>query len=370
MNLIAATGLSSLGKEVSMFKRGGVWWTCIRPNGKKRQVSLETGNKKLAKEIEAKIKADILEGRYFDNRKSCQKTVDEMLEKLVEEHGPTVSFRMRSSYSTSKKHLLRFFGGWIAASVSPKDIYAYKVKRRKDGKSGSTINKELSMLSKAYNLAIREWEWLKENPVSMVSMEKESNGRDRWLSHKEAERLLRKCEPLLGQIVIFAINTGMRQDEILSLKWLSVDMARMTAVVMKSKNGRRRTVPLSPAALEVLSERSKVRHLHSDFVFTNTAGGKVDRSKLSRNFKKAVEKAKIEDFRFHDLRHTCATWLAQSGHDIYFISRWLGHEDVSMTQRYAHHCVDSLRRGVEAFGAVHNLSTVGVSGEEAKTVSV
>ncbi len=213
------------------------------------------------------------------------------------------------------------------------------------------------MLSKAYNLAIREWEWLEKNPVSMVSMEKEGNGRDRWLTHNEAERLIRRLEPPLKQIVIFAINTGMRQDEILSLKWPAVDIARRAVVVMKSKNGRRRTIPLSNHAIEALRDQSNLRYLHTDLVFTNEAGGKIDRSKMTRKFKKAVSKTGLEDFRFHDLRHTCATWLAQAGHDIYFISRWLGHEDVSMTQRYAHHCVDSLRVGVTAFDSVHNLTT-------------
>jgi integrase len=267
ISLIVVTGLSSLEKEDHMFKRGGFCWTCIRPNGRKRQVSLETGNKKLAQEIESKLKTEILEGRYFD-RRNCSKTIDEMLQKLMEEHAPTVSPRMRESYETSKKHLLDFFGGCIASGISPKDIYAYKVKRRNDGKSGSTINRELSMLSKAYNLAIRELEWLKENPISMASMEKEDNGRDRWLSPKKAEMLLINCEPLLRQVVTFAINTGMRQDEILSLKWPAVDLARRTVVVMKSKNGRRRALPLPEAAFNTLAERSKIRHLHSDFVFT------------------------------------------------------------------------------------------------------
>ena len=341
-----------------MFKRGDVWWACIRHRGKKRQVSLETSNKKLAREIEAKIKAEIIEGRYFEKLEGDSKIFEEMMEQFMEEHAPTVSLSMQKSYRGSLQHLQSFFGGMYVSDISSKDISRYKVNRRKKGPAPATINRELAMLSKAFNVAIKEWEWFSDNPVSKSGFEREATGRDRWLPKEEARRLLSHSGLILRQIVTFALNTGMRQDEILSLRWPDVSMERRALVVMKTKNGRRRTLPLSDAACAVLEERGKIRHLHSDLVFNSEAGTKIDRHNLGRSFRATLKRAGIKDFRFHDLRHTCATWLAWEGHDIYFIARWLGHEDISMTQRYAHHCVDSLRKGVSAVNADYNLTTV------------
>lgn len=346
-----------------MYKRGNIWWSNLRPNGRKRQVSLETGNKKLATEIEAKLKAEIVEGRYFDRRISCSKTFEDLTQKFMEEHACTVSDSTRGSYANSIKNCSKFFKGQRIADISPKSVSRYKVIRRKKGAKPSTINRELAMLSKAFNLAVREWEWVRENPVLKVSYEREDNERDRWLSHKEAVKLVKHCDEYCKPVVIFALNTGMRQDEILSLEWQSVDLKRETVVIMKSKNGRRRTLPLTEAALSVLHSQAKIRHIRSRLIFPDSDGMKFSRHALSKRFKVSLKKTGIEDFRFHDLRHTFATWLAQSGHDIYFIAKWLGHKDISMTQRYAHHCVDSLRRGVEGFGAVHNLATIEGSGE-------
>ena len=87
--------------------------------------------------------------------------------------------------------------------------------RKDEGAKPATINRELAMLSKAFNLAIREWEWLKHNPVSKVPFEKEHNKRDRWLSDEEEKRLLEFCPDCLREIVVFALNTGLRQNELL-----------------------------------------------------------------------------------------------------------------------------------------------------------
>ena len=351
-----------------MFKRGGVWWTCIRNKGKRYQQSLGTSNKKLARDLESKFRAEILEGEH-DNELGKDKSFGEMMERFLDEHSPLVAPRTVESYKGNLKHLEKVFDGMLVSDISPRDIHGYKVKRRKEKASTATINRELSLLSVAFNIAIRNWEWNLDNPVSKVGLDKENNERDRWLTKQEATRLMKHCEPLLRHIVTFALNTGMRQGEILSLEWSAVDMARRTAVVMKSKNGRRRTLPLSDSAFSVLKERAKVRHIHNQFVFTNGSGGKVDRSKMTRKFGKAVKQANIMDFRFHDLRHTAATWLAQAGHDIYFIARWLGHQDIKMTQRYAHHCVDSLRKGTSALESDYSLTTISPSEVLAKVVT-
>ncbi len=346
------------GREVEMFKRSGVWWTCIRHNGRKIQKSLETSDRKLAQAIEAKIRTEIIEGTYFEKLVGCNKTFRDMVDKFMKEHAPTVSINMQSSYITSLKHLSPYFGETNLTSISPKMISRFKVLRTSEGAAPASINRELSMLSVAFNVAIKEWEWLKENPVSKVSKEKERNKRDRWLTQDEERRLIENSPEWIGEIIVFSVNTGLRQGELISLEWSRVNFFNKTILIDITKNGEQRTIPLNKNALNVIEKRSRARSLKNDYVFLNRNGGKVSAVSLGFTFRKSLEKAEITNFRFHDLRHCCATRMAQRGVDIYKISKILGHKNIKMTQRYAHHCPESLRSGVEALDFDYNLTTL------------
>jgi len=116
---------------------------------------------------------------------------------------------------------------------------------------------------------------------------------------------------------------------------------------MRSKNGDKRTIPLNKAALGVLALKSKGRHIKSDYVFATKVGIRLEKLNLARVFYQAMDRAVVADFRFHDLRHTFATRLAQAGVDIYTIAKLLGHKDIRMTQRYAHHSTESLGGSVD-----------------------
>jgi len=341
-----------------MFKRGGVWWTCIRYEDKKVQKSLETDDRRLAQAIEAKIRAEIAEGKFFDKPVGQSKTFKDMMEKFMQEHAPKVSKNMQKSYASSLKHLAIFLGNSKLSDIKPKLISEYKVLRKNKGIKPATINRELAMLSKAFNLAVKEWEWVKDNPVSRVPKEKEDNERDRWLNAEDEKRLLENSLSWLKDIIIFDLNTGLRQDELLSLQWSRVDLFRKIIIIQESKNGKPRTIPLNQIALDILMEKSKRRNLKSDLVFLSNMSTKIDRHNLRRAFNIALDKTGIQNFHFHDLRHTFATRLAQRGIDIYKISKLLGHQDIRMTQRYSHHCPDSLRDGVQILEADYNLTTV------------
>ena len=167
---------------------------------------------------------------------------------------------------------------------------------------------------------------------------------------------MQAASPCLREIITFALNTGMRQGEILSLRWPSVDLFRRALVVERSKNGEKRTVPLNEAVMELLKEKSRVRSLTTDLVFHSGAHTAIDLGNLRRAFGVAIKKARIEDFHFHDLRHTFATRLVQAGVDVYKVQRLLGHKTPTMTQRYAHHSTESLRDGVEVLDRVRLLS--------------
>ena len=121
------------GREVEMFKRSGVWWTCIRHNGRRIQKSLETSDRKLAQAIEAKIRTEIVEGSYFEKLIRRNKTFRDMMDMFMKEHAPTVSNNMQTSYKTSLNHLIPFFGESRLLFISPKMISRYKVLRNVEG---------------------------------------------------------------------------------------------------------------------------------------------------------------------------------------------------------------------------------------------
>ncbi len=349
-----------------MHKRSnGIWHTCIRHNGKRIQKSLRTDNKKSAQKIENRIKDQINEGKYFERLAGHNKTFNDMMGKFMKEHAPIVSKNTQEGYKYYLKNLSRFFGNSGLMSITPKIVAKYKLYRRDNGASPSTVNRELYMLSKAFNLAIKEWEWLKDNPVSVVQKERENNEVDRWLTEDEERRLLVNSPEWLREIIVFALNTGLRQDELLSLEWSRVNLLRRTILIRKTKNYKPNTLPLNSIAQNILVQKNevKVRSLKGDIVFTSQAGTKIGKRNLIRTFAQALKKAEIDGFTFHCLRHTFATRLAQNGVDIYKIAKLLNHIDLKNTQRYAHHCPDSLKDGVQVLEKFDfNLTTMAQNG--------
>ncbi|MBI3393781.1 MAG: site-specific integrase [Nitrospirae bacterium] len=338
---------------MGLYKRGGVWWMRLTVGGRKEiRRTTGTGDRRLAEKIERKVRTEIAEGRWFDVQEERTRTVREMLERFEQEYA-------------SHRKATRFYGPIIArfiaewgdrtlAEVTPAIISQWKT-RRLGEVSAASVNRALAVLRCAFNVTMREWEWCRDNPVVRVKREKEPPGRDRWLSAEEEGRVLQAAPPWFREVITFAVNTGMRQGEILSLRWSSVDLFRRTVTVERSKNGEKRTVPINEAVLTILKEKSRVRSLKADLVFHSEAHTAIDPANLRHVFGKALEKAKIEDFRFHDLRHTFATRLVQAGVDMYKVQRLLGHKTPTMTQRYAHHSTESLRDGVEVLDRVRLL---------------
>jgi len=163
---------------------------------------------------------------------------------------------------------------------------------------------------------------------------------------EEEQRLLNASLPWLRKIIIFALNTGARQNEILSLKWSEVDLFRRTISILETKNKEKKTIPINQTVLDLLKSKRKVTSI-SGYVFTSQAGTRINARNLLRAFYSARKRTGLEDVRFHDLRHTFATRLVQAGINLYVVKELLGHKTLAMTMRYAHHCPESLRHGVE-----------------------
>lgn len=345
-----------------MFKRkdSGLWWMSIRHNGRRIQKSLETSDKKLAKAIEAKIIADIVKDKYYEKPIGNDKTFSQLVDKFMKEYAPKRSINMHKSYTASSKHLIPFFGNLNLASITSKKISRYKVVRYEEGASPATINRETAMLSRAFTIAVEDWEWFDHKPFLKIKKEEENNVQEKYLTLDEEKRLIENCPEWLKGLVVFSLHTGLRQHEQLSLTWERVSLLRRTILIQETKSGKPRSVPLNQTALNILEKKAKTRSIKNDLVFFSSHGTKMNNCNLIRAFKKAVRKAGISDFTWHGLRRTFATRLAHKGLDIYKISRLLGHVDVQTTQRrYAHHCTESLRIGVDILDSGYDLTTFG-----------
>ena len=198
-------------------------------------------------------------------------------------------------------------------------------------RSNGTVNRYTAALSHAFIVAVKEYQWIEANPVLRISKRKEPKGRVRFLSGGERDRLLQACQQStnadLYPVVVVALATGARRGEIMSLSWDRVDLQRGFAIQEDTKNGDRRSLHLSGLALDLLKERSKVRCIDDNRVFPSDPGIHRDH---------AVADAGIENFRFHDLRHTFASYLAMNGATLAEIAGAMGHRTLQMAQRYAH----------------------------------
>jgi integrase len=206
-------------------------------------------------------------------------------------------------------------------------------------RSPATVNRYLAVLSHCFTVAVKEWQWIDDNPLLKVTKPKEPRGRIRFLSDDERTRFLSACKasqsPDLYPAVILALSTGARAQEVLGLRWGQVDMARKVATLTETKNGEIRVLPLAGPALELLRERGRVRRIDTDLVFP----GRLDPRKpldLRTPFETALKVAGITDFHWHDLRHTAASYLAMNGASLAEIAEVLGHKTLSMVKRYAH----------------------------------
>jgi integrase len=337
---------------MGLYRRGPTWWISFSYRGKQVRHSTETDDKKLAEKIYHKVMTEVVEGKWFDRQQGTQ-TFAEMMERYMKEHS-SVKKRSTSRDEVSLKHLLPFFGPLALREIRPANISQYKADRLAAKAAPATLNRELALMKHAFTLSIKEWGWAKENPVKMVSMEKEAPHKDRWLTDDEEKRLLAACPGWLRDIVVFAVDTGCRRGEILSLSWKQLDLQKGVAIIFGKKTSEWRGVPLTRRLRDVLPVKQapqKVQSLRDDLVFCNPAGYSVNIHELRWAFKTALDEAGISNFRFHDLRHTFATRLAQNGVDLFTIQKLLGHTTFATTQRYAHHYTESLRIGINVLDA-------------------
>ncbi|MEF9418080.1 tyrosine-type recombinase/integrase [Xanthomonas citri] len=214
-------------------------------------------------------------------------------------------------------------------------------------RSGSTINRRLASLSAVMSVTVKEYGWLTKNPVPNVTRMQESKGRERFLSEPERLALLAACDASdcapLAPLVRLALATGARRGELLGLQWEHVDLDRRTARFIDTKNGENRTVPLATGVTQML--QAMPRTTGPIFPITGPM--------LDKPWRAACVSAGLGDFRFHDLRHSAASYLAMSGASLMDIAAILGHKTLAMVKRYSHlseqHTKSAIDRMAEKF---------------------
>lgn len=299
----------------------------------------KTDAKRWVQETEANIR----QNRYFHNVEAKRHTVAEMIDRYAREMLPQK--RSKRDQERQLKWWKECIGDFTLADATPPLIAEYRNKlsseatRAGEGRSPGTVNRYLAALSHVFTVAVREWHWLESNPVSRVTKKKEPRGRVRFLSDDERMRLLNACKgnscDVLYTIVVLALSTGARKGELLNLRWRDIDLKVGVMRLEQTKNEERRVLPLAGHALELITELGKVRRIDSDFVFVDN--NKPDRPiYIERYWKTALKEADINDFRFHDLRHSAASYLAMNGASLAEIAEVLGHKTLQMVKRYAH----------------------------------
>lgn len=229
-------------------------------------------------------------------------------------------------------------------------IGGYEQFRKVKGVSSATVVKELGLLRTMFNIARKQWRWKVDNPVSDIKLPRVRNERVRYLSEDEYKRLFEALDSSedkwLKPLITIAIDTGLRLCNICELKWSEVNFfSRMITIDADAmKNDDYLGIPLTDRAFHILKDLRKTQCL-SGHVFHDNGQILYDR-KVQRAFRKVLKKASIENFHFHDLIHTFASYLRQKGVDLHTISKLLGHKDLRMTKRYAHLNVDSLRSAI------------------------
>lgn len=308
---------------MSIFKKRGKWWVgASAPDG--RWIRRSVGSSyTLARQVEAKLKAEIAEGKFFPERTANKQTFESLSAQYLKLHGPNLR-------SVVWKHLIPHINAEIGTKaiggITAQDIQAFcnKVEART---SASTANRHLTLIKAIFNKAKTWGLFHGENPCVAVKMKKEPNHRLRYLTKPEIKNLLENCDPRLYPVVACALMTGMRKGEILNLQWQDIDLGSNTIQILQSKSGKPRKIPIMPplrAILEDLGPHPAGSVFNMPYIT------------LRRHFKMALEASRITSFRFHDLRHTFASHFAMTTGDLPTLQQILGHAGIQMTLRYAH----------------------------------
>ncbi len=330
-----------------------MWYISYMFKGERIRESIS----KLKSEAEAALaarKSDILRGRF-----KFQKTKKIRFKDYADEYldsAKTIKKRSWPRDEASLKNLKSHFGEMFLSDISYKEIEAYKKKRietvriTKKGEKKpkpATINRELACLKTLFNEAIRS-DMVAENPVREVKSFQEQKKDLRIPKKDELDRLAKNSCSHLKDILVVALNTGMRRDEILNLRWNDVDFIDDFMFIKETKSGVPRKVPMNDMVRSTLKKIER----GNDFIFYNPKTNTRFKD-IKTAFNAACRRANIVDLTFHDLRHVAATNMVMGGVDLVTVKEILGHASIVTTLRYAHPTPENKRRAENILAAFY-----------------
>jgi integrase len=315
-----------------LFKRkNGVYYVCFEQDGKPRWKSTGCKQKTEALRCIADL-PDLIKHQLPKINLACFR--NELTLYLQATHARTTVVLFKLALS----HLIGLAGDTMMSSINARHVDHYKAARRKVVGAHS-VNRELRTLRAAFNIALR-WQYVESNPFGGVKQLRTPEARPCFLTKSDFDRLLSVIgEGWLKEMVIFSVSTGVRQSEMLNLKWQDVDLDRKLIHIQSSgdyrtKQGKRRTIPMNETVYVIF--RSKLNRSTGEYVF-NRNGFPRGGSFVTHRFKAYVRLAELDErLHWHSLRHTHASWLVQTGVSLYEVQKLLGHSSSKITEIYSH----------------------------------
>jgi integrase len=318
---------------MSLYKRGNTWWVRVTaPNGARIRRSAGTEDKKHAQEYHDRLKVELWQVHKLGDKP--KHTWQEAVVRWLEEKDQKAD-RMKD---VGKLRWLDQFLGKCLLDEVTRDKIDLIARSKKREASASTANRYLALVRAILRAARDDWEWVDKIP--RVRLSPEPKRRVRWITEIEAARLIEELPPHLGLMAAFSLATGLRQSNVSYLRWDQVDLQRAMAWIHadQSKSRKAIAVPLNADALEILKRQ---QGSNPAYVFTYK-DKPVDRTS-TKAWYAALERAGIEDFRWHDLRHTWASWHVQRGTSLQELQELGGWATFEMVLRYAHLAAEHLK---------------------------
>ena len=319
-----------------IYKRGEIWYIDYAYQGKRHRKRIGR-SKKIAELTLSEIELKILRRENLGIREARKISFKDYSKEYLEYAKTNKAPKSYVCNVSQLRVMVPYFGDISLPDITAQMIEQYKAVRSAKVKP-ATVNRALACLKNMFNKAIT-WGYAEQNPMKGVKLLKEPPGRLRFLDGSETDRLLRELPGEASGVVLFALNTGMRKSEILNLAWKDVNFANRHIMIEKTKTNERRMVPMNGQVFDLLKSL-EMDGRGSELVFIN---GAVN---LRKHFEAAVKRAGLENFVFHDLRHTFASHLVMNGTSIRAVQQLLGHKDITMTMRYSHLSQDHLQEAV------------------------
>jgi len=344
---------------MSLYKRkdSNCYWVKFSHGGKVVQASTGTHERLKAQEFHDRLKA-----QFWEQSKLGVKPVRSWQETVLRFLQETSDKRTHEGDKLKLVWLDTYLGSLSLNEITVSVIDEIRQAKLK-GNSKSTVNRYLSFVRSILNRAV-SWEWLDKAPK--ITMFKEPQGRTRFLTIDEVQRLLKELPEHLQDMVIFTLSCGLRYSNVLKLEWSQVDLkaAHVWVAASNSKNGKALSIPLNAQALAVLQKQVGK---HPTLVFTKV-GKRIARAN-GQVWRNAVKRAGIVDFRWHDLRHTWASWAVQNGVTVFEVQHLGGWSSSRMVERYAHLSSAHLAAAASKLDAISYVSaTVDAYQEGATTL--